>query len=222
MGIINEEQVKVVKKLEEVLSILKHVEIKTTESLIFIKKPLDDLLSSLKYLPTDPPISSLPTEIKSDILGYLCDSGTLIASSVCHEWKQILDPQVNNMTEVKMGKHCSNEYECEEVKCRSPEGILSALGTLKLDNIKLSICHPLTQVDTHLVTEGLTNVSSVTIIRDCKDCVGFMITNHDDLQIFTQEQKEQLSIDVLYSTSNKDEIYCEKKIFKSHKKIVCF
>ena len=53
MSITNEEQVKVVKKLEEVLNLLKHVEIKNKESLSYISKPLDDLLSSLKYLPTE-------------------------------------------------------------------------------------------------------------------------------------------------------------------------
>ena len=119
----NEEQLKVVKKLKEVLHILTHVKIKNEESLGYISKPLDDLLTSLKYLPADPPFISLPTEIKTDILGYLCNSGTFLASSVCQEWKEILKPQVDK-------GHSMSDYQAPYLMSKNHPNFCTKLQVL--------------------------------------------------------------------------------------------
>merc|ERR550519_2049561 len=82
----NKAQENVIKKLSEVLYFLGHVQIKNEESLMNIKIPLEDLLSSLKYLPTEPSFDTLPTEIKTQILSYLCKAGSFVTATVCHEW----------------------------------------------------------------------------------------------------------------------------------------
>merc|ERR1719186_1019943 len=89
---INHEKERVIIKLEEVVNFLRHKEIKNEECFINIKKPLDDLLSSLKYLPFDKHFDNLPTEIKTNILSYcdMCDYEAFVAASVCKEWKDIL------------------------------------------------------------------------------------------------------------------------------------
>merc|ERR1719186_1956609 len=82
-GSMNEEQESVIKKLEGALSFLKNVKIKNKESFVNVKKPLNDFLSSLKYLPSEPSFEMIPTEIKTNILSNLCDTGAFVAASVC-------------------------------------------------------------------------------------------------------------------------------------------
>ena len=69
---VKTEQEKVVEKMKKVLNFLEHVQITNQETLVNISKPLDDLLSSLKYLPIEPFFTNLPIEMKTDILSYLC------------------------------------------------------------------------------------------------------------------------------------------------------
>ena len=87
---INHEQERVMGKLEDVLKFFRGNQIKNEESLMIINEQLDTLMSSLKYLPTEPSFDSLPTEIKTGILSYLCDTSAFVVASVSQEWKQIL------------------------------------------------------------------------------------------------------------------------------------
>ena len=87
---INKEQKRVINELEEVLNFFKNTQIKNYEDLEIIKKPLDDIKSSLKYIPTEPLFETIPSEIKTKILSCLCDSNAFIAASACVEWKEIL------------------------------------------------------------------------------------------------------------------------------------
>jgi len=168
-GSMNEEQESVIKKLEEALGFLKIAKIKNKESFANVKKPLEDFLSSLKYLPYEPPFEILPPEIKTGILGYLCDKEAFVAASVCQDWKDILfKTKLKNFKVVIIGKHCS---KCEDNKCFMPEEILKASITLKVD-IPLYICHPIPDVDTQVISEALTSVSKLIIdIGECI-CVG--------------------------------------------------
>ena len=111
----------IIKKLSFVLSFLRGVKIKNDEMFVKITKPLEDILASLKYLPVNSPFDFLPTEIKKYILDYLCDSGVIIAGNVSSEWKDILNGRLISMRRVKIGKHCSNVFQCEEGKCFMPE-----------------------------------------------------------------------------------------------------
>ena len=80
---ISNEQNKVIEKLEEVLLFLKSTPIKNDEALIYIKKPLNQLQSNLKYLPTEQSFNNFPAEIKRKTLDYLCDSHAFTSASVC-------------------------------------------------------------------------------------------------------------------------------------------
>ena len=153
-----------------------------------VKKPLEYFLSSLKYLPYEPSFEILPTEIKTDILSYLCDKGAFVAASVCQEWKAILlKSKLKTLESVTVGKHCSR---CEEDKCFMPEEILKASITLKLD-IELSICHPIADVDTQVITEALTSVSKFFIVGECI-CVGEEPEDYEYEPILSKNQFEKL------------------------------
>jgi len=164
----NKEQENVVKKLSEVLYFLEHVQIKNEESLMNIKIPLEDLLSSLKYLPTEPSFDKLPTEIKTQILRYLCKSGSFVAATVCHEWRKILKKKLLKIGDLEIGKHCSNEYSCEDGKCFMPEELLKASIKLNYD-VNLKICHTIPNVTPKLLADSLTTVSSFQLMGRC-DC----------------------------------------------------
>ena len=69
------EREKVIDKLEEMLKFFRDAEIKNDNSLININEQLDDVISLLKYIPSEPSFDSLPREIKTDILNHLCDAG---------------------------------------------------------------------------------------------------------------------------------------------------
>jgi len=181
---INSEQVRVIKKLEEVLNLLRNLTIKNEESLTALDKPLDDILSNLKYLPTDPSFDILPTEIKTDIFSYLCDSRAFVAASVCQEWKSIIERRLMKIEELTIGKHCSNEYdedydECEGNECFMPEEVLKASIFLKLD-IPLTICHPLRDVDSNIIVEALSSVSSLRIEGECSWCTVESLDEDDE------------------------------------------
>jgi len=62
----------------------------TEEDLVNIRQPLEDLNASLKYLPIESFFNSLPEEMRTHILGYLCDGGAFLAASVCQHWKKIV------------------------------------------------------------------------------------------------------------------------------------
>jgi len=79
-----------VEKLKETLNILDNINVKNEDSLEYIKEPIDDLMSKLKYLPVEPSFDILPPEMKTKILGYLSTNEALTAASVCQEWKDIL------------------------------------------------------------------------------------------------------------------------------------
>jgi len=191
---INVEQKKVIDKLEEVLSFLKGVHIMNEEALVNIKKPLDDLQSSLKYLPTGSSFNRLPKELTTYILSYLCDSESFKAAAVCRLWSDIVK---NGFThrhifqddDVKIGKHCSNYHECEANSCFMPAEMFRAVRTHKLD-IPLTLCHPVTEVDPTVVTEGLLSVSDLTITSDC-DCKDDDDDDDDDYKpILSNDQLE--------------------------------
>ena len=145
---VNKEQERVVKKLELALEILRSIEVKNEESLAVISEPLDFILSNLKCLSVGPSFDTLPTEIKTDIFSYLCDSGAFIAASVSQEWRGMM----KKVEGVTIGKHCSNEYECEDNECFMPEEILKASIILESD-VPLTVCYPLYEVDSNLVIE---------------------------------------------------------------------
>ena len=73
------EREKVIDKLEEMLKFFRDAEIKNDNSLININEQLDDVISLLKYVPSEPSFDSLPRKIKTDILNHLCDAGAFIA-----------------------------------------------------------------------------------------------------------------------------------------------
>ena len=58
---------------------------------------------------------------------------------------------------------------CEDNACFMPEETLQASITHKLD-VPLSVCHPLPDIDTKLIVEGLTSVSNLSIKDNCEDC----------------------------------------------------
>jgi len=166
----NGEQNRIIKKLSFVLSFLQGVKIKNDEMFVKITKPLEDILASLKYLPVNSPFDFLPTEIKKYILDYLCDSGVLIAGNVSAEWKNILNGRLISMRRVKIGKHCSNVFQCEEGKCFMPEEMLRASKILRPSAI-LELCSSLRNVDAKQIAEGLTSVSNICINNLC-ECGG--------------------------------------------------
>ena len=176
---INREQENVIKKLEEALNTLRQIEIKNEDSFDIVNEPLDDFLSKLKYLPTNPSFDILPTEIKTDIFSYLCDSGAFVAASVCYEWKEIIETRLKKVDGVEIGLHCSNEYECEDKECCfMPEEILKASIALKSD-VPLSLCRPIPWVDSQLIAEGLASASSLIIKGKC-DCATCGEDDEDD------------------------------------------
>lgn len=161
--------IKVSDKLEEMLKFFRQAPIKNEDSLTNINVQLEDMKSSLKYVPTEPTFDSLPTEIKTDILSYLCDSGTFVSASVSQEWNKILERNLKLVDHVILGKHCSNSHECEDTKCFMPEEFLKAAVTHKLD-VPLTYCHPLPKdIDKQLIVEGLACASNLRIRDDC-DC----------------------------------------------------
>jgi len=149
--IINKEQEKVIVKLEEVLSFLKSVQIKNEEALDNIKKPLQELQSSLKYLPIDQSFDILPVELKTGILNYLCDTQAFTVASVCQEWKKILATKFEGR-KVIIGKHCNTHFRDNE--CCKPEEMLKASKVLSLD-VDLSLCHPVTEIEPKVITDAL-------------------------------------------------------------------
>jgi len=181
----NEKKKKAIDKLEEVLNILKYSDIKNEETLTCMDKPLDDLLSSLKFISIDSSFNKLPAEIKTNILSYLCDSGAFVAASVSKEWKQILHKRLELLENVKIGKHCTNVQECEDNKCFMAEEILKASLTLKL-GVPLAVCHPLIGLDSSLVVKGLTSASKLSIAGDCDTCAN------PGEPVLTDEQYNQL------------------------------
>ena len=93
----HKEQERVIQKLKEVLNFLESTQIKNEESLENLNKPLDDLLNSVKYLPTEPSFDIVPAEIKTDIFSFLCNTGVFVAASVCTQWKDILNKRLKDM-----------------------------------------------------------------------------------------------------------------------------
>jgi len=161
---ISNEQNKVIEKLEEVLLFLKSTPIKNDEALISIKRPLNQLQSNLKYLPTEQSFNNFPAEIKRKTLDYLCDSHAFTSASVCQEWKEIFESRFTELA-VTIGKRC-----CAK-NCRDHRGfrrsekacqMLKALATHRMD-VDLSITHPIKQIDSKIVTQALTSVSKLTI-----------------------------------------------------------
>ena len=120
------EREKVIDKLEEMLKFFRDAEIKNDNSLININEQLDDVISLLKYVPSEPSFDSLPRKIKTDILNHLCDAGAFIAASVSQEWMQILERNLKQVDKISLGRHCSNGHkspfirnkvmECEDTK----------------------------------------------------------------------------------------------------------
>jgi len=80
----------ITEELEEVLNFLKGVQIASYEDLNVMKKPLDHLQSTLKYIPLGQDFNILPAEIKMNILSYLYELDALHGASVCQEWEGIL------------------------------------------------------------------------------------------------------------------------------------
>jgi len=172
-----------------VINFLEHVQITNEESLVNISKPLDDLLSSLKYLPTQQFFTNLPMEIKINILSYLCDAGSFIAASVCQEWRDMMvKERLNKIKKVSIGKHCSNKFSCENSACFMPDEMLKASSTLKL-NIPIEICSPVSNVDSKIVCEGLMSVSKFSITDDCK-CTEDNDSEHKP--ILSEDQTREL------------------------------
>jgi len=165
---VKTEKEKMVEILRKVANFLEHVQITNEDALVNIRKPLDNLLSALKYLPSEPFFTFLPTEIKTGIMRYLCESGAFVSASVCQEWRDLLvQERLSKLKRVRIGKHCTNKYSCESFACFMPEEILKASVTLKLD-IPLEMCYPITHVDANLVSHGLMSVSDFTVNDDCK------------------------------------------------------
>jgi len=200
---INLEQEKAIVKLEEILAFLKTVTIKNEESLAIIQRPLEDLQSSLKYLPVDPSFDILPTEIKTKILKYhsKCDNEAFMVASVCQQWKNIFLNRLENWERVRIGKHCS----CENDKCFWPKEMLQASIHLQLD-IPLSICHPVIDVDSQLITEALTSVSNISLNEDCEckyddDCIEYheepLMTKTQVDNLFLGLEKKTMILDSL-------------------------
>jgi len=186
------EQAKIVEILRKVANFLENVQIMNEDSLVNISKPLDNLLSSLKYLPIEPFFTNLPKEIKTDILSYLCESGAFVGASVCQEWRDILNKKLNTVRKVTIGKSCTNKYSCQNSVCFMPEEMLKASITLKL-NIPLEICCPVKNVDSKLLAEGLMSVSDFTITDKCEcteDYVGPRLTEDQMSDLFESLEKE--------------------------------
>ena len=134
-GPVNKERKKVIAELEEVLNFLKGAQITDEHVLNNIKEPLSDLRSSLKYIPTETPFEMIPTEIKTKILSYLCDTNAFTAASVCAEWKEILESRFSENV-VTIGKRtCS--YQCRDTTKHSVSlensNMLEAAATHKID-----------------------------------------------------------------------------------------
>jgi len=184
---VKTEQEKIVEKMKKVLNFLENVEITNEESLVHVSKPLDNLLSSLKYLTMEPFFTKLPMEIKTDILSYLCDAGAFVAASVCQEWSVILNKRLTELKKVNIGKCCTNQYSCENNVCFMPEEMLKASINLKL-NIPLVICYPVTNVDSKLLSKGLASVSDFTITDLC-DCTDEFF---EHVPILTEDQAGDL------------------------------
>ena len=159
-------QDEIVKKLKMALNFLEEVNIEDDESLINISKPVEDLLTSLKYFPTNSlTFCKLPTELKTEILSYLCDPGAFLAASVCQEWRNILEDRLRGLESVSLGRCCSARH-CQNYACYKPEEMMKASLTHNLD-LCLRICHPITQVDSTILVKALTNVSKLEITGDC-------------------------------------------------------
>ena len=65
IGSINEQKEKLIKRFEKAFNIIKSLDIRSEEDLMYIKKPLDHLESDLRDIPNGPYFNEvLPTEIK--------------------------------------------------------------------------------------------------------------------------------------------------------------
>ena len=195
----NFKQAKVIAKLKQALNILESVQIKNEDSVDILDKPVDELLSFLKYLPTEKHFSILPIEIRTDILSHLCHNGSFVAASVCQEWRDILAPKIVNLSEVSIGKRCSNKYTCEDGACFMPQEVLKAAIVTKMDVI-LAIRHPVPHVDTNLLVQGFKSVSKIMISGWCKDesyGVGSTLTNVQIEHLFVGLEQHFENITVL-------------------------
>lgn len=127
-----------------------------------MKKPLDELESSLKYIPIGPFFNDVfPAEIKEYILNLSCscDPKVFIAASVCKEWKRIFKSRFNDK-KVIIGEDCS---KCGKDECVEVKDMMKAVATHKLD-LDLVIRKPVTQVDSKLIADAFTSVSKLTVI----------------------------------------------------------
>ena len=163
---LSNKQNKVIEKLEEVLLFLKNAPIKNDNALDFIIRPLNDIQSCLKFLPTEPSFEMIPVEVKKNIFDYLCDSNAFIVASVCQEWKDILENRFIDK-ELIIGDRCCNK-KCTDNMCSGPSQVLKALATHKMD-VDISINNPVKAIDPKIVTEALKSVSKFTIngVRTC-------------------------------------------------------
>ena len=114
IGTMKEQKV-AIDNLEAILHFLKSVQIKDDDIIVNIKKPLDNLKSSLKYIPTESFFETIPTEIKTKILNNLCDSNAFIAAAVCLDWKQILGSRFTER-KVTIGESCCDS-QCRDNMC---------------------------------------------------------------------------------------------------------
>ena len=165
------------------------------ESIHVIDKPLDDLLCSLKYIPTNNYFNIIPVEIQKHILSYLCISGTFICAAVSENWKAILKNRLRH-EEVMLGKHCSNVYECKENACFMPQEILSASINHQLP-ISLSLCHPLMEIEALMILKALRSTENLTINGAC--CCKFSnikgwdeVFDLEDTSLMSTKQLEDL------------------------------
>jgi len=132
----------------------------------------------------------LPTEIKTDIFSYLCDSESFVAASVCLEWKAIIKKRLSKLREIKIGEHCSNLIQCVDGNCFKPEEMIKASSVVKI-GVPLKICYPLRDmyIDARTIAEGLINVSELIITNDC-ECGDYISNEYK--QMLTQTQMELL------------------------------
>ena len=166
-----ENKQKAIDKLKTVLNFLTHSEIQSDEAIVCFDKPLEDLLSYMKNIPVNSSFDNLPTEIVEKILNYQCNNTTFMAAAVCQRWRDILKDRLESLDTISIGKHCSNQTQCENNTCFKPVEMLEASIAHKL-NVHLKVCCSLRHVDSQLVSAALTSVSSITITNNCF-CDGF-------------------------------------------------
>jgi len=164
---IPEPKENLVEDLEKALDIIKHAPVHNKETFINLRQQLDNFLSSLKDLPVGTSFKDVPTEIKTQILNYLCDDGAFVAASVSKEWKAILREKIVLMENVTIGRHCKNGKWWNN-KCFNPTEMLKASLALEM-NVPLVLCHEVQDVDSQLLVKALTNVSKFTLDDTC-DC----------------------------------------------------